>query len=202
MDSTEVALILSGVVCGCCLLLCLAVIWLCIKVRRISRDVEKNRFTGAESSYADATSLDRKRTDGNQASLTGRYVVNPNRKKTNSAYEVDPGETCTYVPDFQRPPIPTFSNAERGPGGEPSKPPSNMEYVNKCFIGDESTASSSIVPEHPIYTNEQDQPVYQNCEDLQSNVDNEPIYANKGELAGLHNPELERSATMTISQIS
>ena len=206
MDLTE---ILTVVVCGCCGVLCIVVLYLCILVRRIRRDLNELLRNG-NLVYSDPNA-NRREEKGKEeykrkreSSSATRYTIEPGKGSRQSAVHLAPDETVTVLnrPGEEAPvTLSTFQVAGS------SKEEIPLQFVNESFVPDgsrdhSSSSSSSEDRSHPqpIYSNEVDgdeQPIYEN-----NNPIDEPVYLNRGELATFHNPERPRLHTMDITDIA
>ena len=207
MDLTE---ILTAVVCGCCGLLCIVVLYLCVMVRRIRREL--NELSRNQSPfYIDANDNAGKGKDEDgrkRNSAAGRYAVGPCQaskllNRPGSLVQPGPEETVTVLE------LPRLSKEIPDPGTasnfqEAGSSKEALQFVNGAFepdgLRDHSSSESSSEYPHdtqPIYTDEEydDQPVYDNSEPI-----DEPVYQNRGELATFNNPERPRLQTMDITE--
>lgn len=209
----ELSVILTYVVCGCCALLCVVVLYLCVTVRRIRRDLNELARNG-NLIYTEAVKGDNKDGKDNNSnrnrmsSAAQRYTVEPSHSKPanrRSAVRPDPEETITYLtrPGEEAPPRPATKSTAQTAGSVQENIP--LQFVNVGFdpntTNDGRSSSSSDSQEEdnpqPIYSNDDnEQPIYENTE----NAIDEPIYVNRGDLADLNNPDLHRAETMDISQ--
>lgn len=219
MDRDKWFLILTGLVCGCCVLLCVVVTYLCVVVRRLRRklnDLSRARDGNIvlENESKRNTGVDvRMRIPSNNSRYTEDPMKRP-RKHQSSLYS-DPDEPVTVL-RLEREVQQESPNKVNTQVLEPSTSTQNImersrtteehtmliEFVNLGFNPDtkrDSTSESNDA--QPIYTNEEElaeQPIYQNNNEM----DGEPVYQNTGELSYINNPELLRCKTMDISQIS
>lgn len=217
MDRGTLSLILSGVVCGCCVLLCIVVSYLCVVVRRIRRDFS-NLSKDGNIDLENALNKYKDEVQRKRVSSGPRYTGEPrDRPRQQSAVYSDPEETVTYLERGERQKIPDFGNAQALEPtnstrdiSEKAQAPETilLQFVNAGFSPDttrDSTgdSSSETGDSQPIYSNEEafpDQPIYENNNNEED--DDEPVYQNRGELAVTNNPEWNRCNTLDISQIS
>ena len=220
MANLNLTLILLGLVCFGCLLLCGFVIYLCVMLRRIRRDVDeliRNRdanHISLEDMSQNKESVDvRKRTISSNLRYTGDPLMKRKRRHNSSIYS-EPGEPVIFMErnDSQSN---AGSNQQRGiehavtiqnPTEVQATPqPSSYQYSNEGF-SPESTRNSTVPDSvsdiaQPIYGNEEvfrdEKPPGKN----NNKIINEPLYQNTGKLAVLNNPELERTYTMNISDL-
>ena len=209
MDLTE---ILTFVVCGCCGLLCIVVLYLCVVVRRIRREL--NELSRHQSPlYSDANANARKVKDEDQSkrnSSAGRYAEDPCSSKIpnrpGSLVQLAPEEPVTVLKlerHSRKIPDPVAASTVQEAGSRKEEIP--LQFVNGAFEPDGSRdhSSSGSSSEYrrdtqPIYTNdnyEDEQPIYENNEPI-----DEPVYQNRGELAPFNNPERPRLQTMDIME--
>lgn len=198
--------ILPYILCGCCALLFCIVVFLCITVRRIRRDLNElarngniyaEPITGGMEERGIKGKTDMKRL----SSSATRYTVEPGQPKPanrRSAIHSEPDETITYL---TRPGEETTAQND----GSTTETIA-LGYVNQAFQsganadqGCTSTGSDGVF--------ENDQPIYSNDgneqESCENGAVNEPIYGNRGDMADLNNPELpHRSYTMDIGELS
>ena len=208
----DLSVILTAVVCGCCGLLCIVVLYLCVMVRRIRRELNE---LSRDPVYTDANGNggEFKGKDNNKRSSSGvRYAVDPcaggkTPNRPGSVHQLGPEETVTFLelPRLSKE-IPDPGTASTSQEAGSSKQEAAIQFVNGAFEPDGSwdhsnCESSSEYRCHtpPIYTNveyEDEQQVYENNEPI-----DEPVYQNKGELATFNNPERPRLQTMDINQV-
>lgn len=198
--------ILPYILCGCCALLFCIVVFLCITVRRIRRDLNElarngniyaEPITGGMEERGIKGKTDMKRL----SSSATRYTVEPGQPKPanrRSAIHSEPDETITYLTR------PGEETAAQNDGSTTET--IALGYVNQAFQsganadqGCTSTGSDGVF--------ENDQPIYSNDgneqESCENGAVNEPIYGNRGDMADLNNPELpHRSYTMDIGELS
>ena len=212
----DLSVILTAVVCGCCGLLCIVVLYLCIMVRKIRRELnELSRepvYTAANSNGGQFKDKDNNKRSssgvryGNDPCAAGKL---PNRP--GSVHQLGPGEPVSILelPRLSKE-IPDPGTASTSQEAGSSKQEAALQFVNGAFEPDGSldhsirTNPSGPSLDHlchtqPIYTNveyEDEQQVYENNEPI-----DEPVYQNEGELATFNNPERPRSQTMDISKI-
>ena len=206
-------MILTAVVCGCCGLLCIVVLYLCVMVRRIRRELNElsrdpvNVYTDANGNAGKFKVEENKRN----SSGAGRYALDPCRGKLanrpGSLCQLAPEETVTVL-EVQRLskeiPDPGTSSTFQEAGS--SKQEFALQFVNGAFepdgSQDHSSSESSSEYRHtqPIYTNEEYEDererIYENNEPI-----DEPVYQNQGDLATFNNPERPRLQTMDINDI-
>ena len=197
--------ILLYILCGCCALLFCIVVFLCITVRRIRRDLNElarngniyaEPITGGMEERGIKGKTDMKRL----SSSATRYTVEPGQPKPanrRSAIHSEPDETITYL---TRPGEETTAQND----GSTTETIA-LGYVNQAFqsganADQECTSTSS----DGVFEN--DQPIYSNDgneqESCENGAVNEPIYGNWGDMADLNNPELpHRSYTMDIGEL-
>lgn len=192
--------------CGCCALLFCIVVFLCITVRRIRRDLNElarngniyaEPITGGMEERGIKGKTDMKRL----SSSATRYTVEPGQPKPanrRSAIHSEPDETITYLTR------PGEETAAQNDGSTTET--IALGYVNQAFQsganadqGCTSTSSDGVF--------ENDQPICSNDgneqESCENGAVNEPIYWNRGDMADLNNPELpHRSYTMDIGELS
>ena len=206
----DLSVILTGVVCGCCGLLCIAVLYLCVMVRRIRRELNKHSrdHVYTDPSFNAGKSKDEDMNKRN-SSGAGRYVVDPcvskPQNRPGSLCQLGPEESVTVLK------LSRLSKEFPDPGTAStcqeagcSKQEVTLQFVNVAFEPDGardhfSSESSSECNTQPIYTNEEyedEQRVYENNEPI-----DEPVYQNQGELATFNNPERPRLQTMDINDI-
>ena len=197
--------ILLYILCGCCALLFCIVVFLCITVRRIRRDLNElarngniyaEPITGGMEERGIKGKTDMKRL----SSSATRYTVEPGQPKPanrRSAIHSEPDETVTYLTR------PGEETAAQNDGSTTET--IALGYVNQAFQsganadqGCTSTGSDGVF--------ENDQPIYSNDGDEQESCENgavnEPIYGNWGDMADLKNPELpHRSYTTEIGEL-
>ncbi|KAJ7393592.1 hypothetical protein OS493_006577 [Desmophyllum pertusum] len=206
--------ILLYVVCGCCALLCVLVVYLCVIVRRIRRDLQDLSRNG-NLIYTEPIDNRRDKTNKEdynrkrESSSATRYVIEPGKGKPSnrhSSVHQDPGESVTYL---TRPGEVTPATARASQRAPQIAGPSVqvhiplVEFVNEGFVQDsahnprDSNSDSSSECDH--------QPIYSNDEAIQDQENNnpidEPLYQNRGELSILNNPERPRLQTMDIKDI-
>ena len=198
--------ILPYILCGCCALLFCIVVFLCITVRRIRRDLNElarngniyaEPITGGMEERGIKGKTDMKRL----SSSATRYTVEPGQPKPanrRSAIHSEPDETVTYLTR------PGEETAAQNDGSTTET--IALGYVNQAFQsganadqGCTSTGSDGVF--------ENDQPIYSNDgneqESCENGAVNEPIYGNWGDYADSNNPELpHRSYTMDIGELS
>lgn len=198
--------ILLYTLCGCCALLFCIVVFLCITVRRIRRDLNElarngniyaEPITGGMEEGGIKGKTDMKRL----SSSATRYTVEPGQPKPanrRSAIHSEPDETVTYLTR------PGEKTAAQNDGSTTET--IALGYVNQAFQsganadqGCTSTGSDGVF--------ENDQPINSNDgneqESCENGAVNEPIYGNWGDMADLNNPELpHRSYTMDIGELS
>ena len=220
MESPPLTLILLGSVCFGILLLCVIIIYLCLMLRRIRRDVDeliRNKDANAislEDISQNKESVDvRKRTISSNLRYTGDPLVKRKRRHNSSIYS-EPGEPVIFM---ERNDSQSNAGGNQQLGMEHAvtiqNPPeiqvtpqqSSYQYSNEGFSPD-STRNSTIPDSvsdiaQPIYGNEEvfrdEKPPGKN----NNQIINEPLYQNAGKLAVLNNPELERTYTVNISDL-
>lgn len=202
-ESTQDTLLFA--LCGCCALLFCIVVFMCITVRRIRRDLNElarngniyaEPITGGMEERGIKGKTDMKRL----SSSATRYTVEPGQPKPanrRSAIHSEPDETVTYLTR------PGEETAAQNDGSTTET--IALGYVNQAFQsganadqGCTSTGSDGVF--------ENDQPIYSNDgneqESCENGAVNEPIYGNWGDMADLNNPELpHRSYTMDIGEL-
>lgn len=213
MPPEKLSLILTGVVCGCCVILCIAVTYLCVVVKRIRRKL--NDLSGGGTKNL-VRAIKKSKDEEKRLSAGPRYIVDPQAvpQRVPSAVYQDPQETVTRM-DREAGQVPisrifpsalestssTQNITERAENSE-QIPLQTLQFVNEGFNADctrDSTGerSSEAGDSQPIYGNQEvfsDEPIYENKND-------ESIYQNTGELRSINNPEWARSNTMDKSQI-
>lgn len=204
MDN-QILISLSGIACGCCALLCCVVVFLCITVRRIRRELNELARNG-NLIYTEPIGSDMKgRNDKGEtdrkrmSSSANRYTVEPSQAKPSnrlSAIHTAPDENVTYLPR------PGEEIAAQNDGS--THEAIALGYVNPSFHSD-ANADQGLPSTGNDNVCENDQPICPdtNGEEIYENQGmNEPIYMNRGEMADLNNPEMpERSYTMDISDL-
>lgn len=198
--------ILPYILCGCCALLFCIVVFLCITVRRIRRDLNElarngNIYAEPITGGMEETGIKGKTDMKRLSSSATRYTVEPGQPKPanrRSAIHSEPDETVTYLTR------PGEETAAQNDGSTTET--IALGYVNQAFQsganadqGCTSTGSDGVF--------ENDQPIYSNDgneqESCENGAVNEPIYGNWGDMADLNNPELpHRSYTMDIGELS
>lgn len=192
--------------CGCCALLFCIVVFMCITVRRIRRDLNElarngNIYAEPITGGMEETGIKGKTDMKRLSSSATRYTVEPGQPKPanrRSAIHSEPDETVTYLTR------PGEKTAAQNDGSTTET--IALGYVNQAFQsganadqGCTSTGSDGVF--------ENDQPIYSNDgneqESCENGAVNEPIYGNWGDMADLNNPELpHRSYTMDIGELS
>lgn len=227
----EVALILAGVACGCCVILCIIVICLCVSVKRIRQQLKE--LTGNGTRHLVRANNKDEEQGKRRNSYTGEPVAKPPRVA--SAVYQDPNETVTRlereteqtgpissgcliasgvvgmaaVPDNSLPPLKPENctqdlDIQQPDENTPQKADKKIfEYVNEGYSPDYGLHSSSEESNDV----EPSEPIYGNQEvfseqPIYENTDGEEeIYQNTGELRTINNPESIRRNTMDISQV-
>jgi len=208
MNLTE---ILTAVVCGCCGLLCIVVLYLCVVVRRIRREL--NELSRDQSPlYTDANdnagkTIKDKDENKKRSSSAGRYAIDPCAGKLlnrpGSIARLEPDETVTVL-QRTRPnkEIPDTGTASTSQEAGPSKEGIALQFDNAAYepdgLRDHSSRESSGEYRHTNDECEDEQPVYENTNEP---ID-EPVYQNRGDLATFNNPERPRLHTMDIMEIA
>ena len=218
MESAILTLSLLVSVCVGVFLLCGIIIYLCVMVRRIRRDVDelirnKNTNISLEDIRNKEAVNVRERTISGNPRYTGD-PVNWRKRKHNSSIYSEPGEPVIFLErnDSQSNAGSTqqldmeYASAIQNPTvteiqATPQQIP--YQYSNKGFspeITRNSTVRDSVSDDsQPVYGNEE---VFSDGKPPGENnneVINEPVYQNTGELAVLNNPEWQRTYTMNIS---
>ena len=209
----DLPVILTGVVCGCCGFLCIVVLYLCVMVRRIRRELNE---LSRDPVYTDTNGNPGKFKDEGKnkrnSSGAGRYAIDPCAagkllNRPGSLSQLGPEEIVTVLelPRLSRE-IPDHGTASTFQEGGSSKQDAALQFVNVAFEPDgsrdhSSSGSSSEYRCHtqPIYTNEEyedEQRIYENNEPI-----DDPVYQNQGDLATFNNPERPRLQTMDINDI-
>ena len=209
----ELSMILTAVVCGCCGLLCIVVLYLCVMVRRIRRELnELSRdpvYTDANGNAGKFKDEEKKKRNSSGA---GRYAVDPCQAgklvhRPGSLCQLAPEETVTVL-QLERLskeiPDPGTSSTFQEAGS--SKQEFALQFDNGAYEPDgsqdhsSSLSSSEYRHTQPIYTNEEyddeAERIYENNEPI-----DEPVYQNQGDLATFNNPERPRLQTMDINDI-
>lgn len=219
MDRETLFLILVCVLCGCLVLLSIVVIYLCVVVRRIRRDL-KDLSNGGHIHLENASNKNkgeegRKRmSSGNMRYVVKRSPENKQHRQPSAVYS-DPEETVTYLEREVRPQSSVFGNAPLETTNSTQNTPERtqatenipLQFVNKGFSPDAGSdptreSFSEAGDSQSIHSNEEEspeQPIYENNNELE---DGEPVYQNTGELAAINNPEWKRCNTMDISEIA
>ncbi|XP_067051882.1 uncharacterized protein [Acropora muricata] len=209
MRSPSLILILSCLAFFGCLLLCVIIIYLCVMVRRIRRDVDELiRNEGVSR---------KKEGDEDCERVNSRNPYAPYRVKPrhNSAIQPDPDESVIVLNALtesqsnagrtQRLGIEYATTIQNPAVTEKQATPQQIpyQYTNNGF-SPEITGNSSIQDGG----SEDSQPVYENREifsdetpagNNNNQIIKEPIYQNTGELAVENNPEREITYTRNIS---
>lgn len=197
--------ILLYILCGCCAFLCCVVVFLCITVRRIRRDLNELARNG-NIIYTEPMESDIKgRKDNDEtnrkrmSSSANRYTVEPGQAKPPnrlSAIHIAPDETVTYLP---RPgeeiaaqnDASTHETIALGCVNQSFQPGANADEGRPTTGSDNACEN-----DQPICPDTNGEEIYEN-----QGLD-EPIYVNRGEMADLNNPEMpDRSYTMDISEL-
>ena len=208
--SDKLSLILTGVACGCCVFLCIAVTYLCVVVKRIRRKLNDLSGDGTKNLVR---AIKKSKDEEKRLSTGPRYIVDPQAapQRVPSAVYQDPQETVTRmdreageVPIFPQALEPSSSTQNITEGAEKSEqmPLQTLQFVNEGFNADrtrDSTGerSSEAGDSQPIYGNQE---VFLE-ERISENNNDESIYQNAGELRSINNPEWARSNTLDKSQI-
>lgn len=202
--------VILAVVCGCYGLLCAVVVYLCVLVRKIRRELnELSRNQNVV--YTDANENREVSNDENKRSSAAmRYTIEPCAGKLlnrpGSLARLEPDETVTVL-ELTRTDKETSNPVGMSTFQEPgSSRVETNEFTNDAYEPDGSRDHSSSKSSYgdrrdtpPIYSNEEyenDQPVYENSEPI-----DEPLYQNRGELADFNNPERPRLQTMDIMDV-
>lgn len=231
MTLEKLSLILAGVACGCLVLLCIIVIFLCVSVKRIRQRLEELTGNGTRHLAKGNNNDQEQGRRGN--SYTGEPVAKPPRVP--SAVYQDPGETVTrleretgqtglissgclvapgvvglaaasgsFLPSFKPESCTQDLDMQHPVEKTPQKSEKKIfEYVNEGYSPDCRLHSS---PEDSSDV-EPSEPIYGNEEvfseqPIYENTDGEEeIYQNTGELRTINNPESIRRNTMDISKV-
>ena len=209
MGSPSLILILSWLAFFGCLLLCVIIIYLCVMVRRIRRDVDELiRNEGVSR---------KKEGDEDCERVNSRNPYAPYRVKPrhNSAIQPDPDESVIVLNALtesqsnagrtQRLGIEYATTIQNPAVTEKQATPQQIPYQNtNNGFSPEITGNSSLQDGG----SEDSQPVYENREifsdetpagNNNNQIIKEPIYQNTGELAVENNPEREITYTRNIS---
>lgn len=207
----ELSVILTAVVCGCCGLLCAAVVYLCVLVRKIRRELnELSRNQNVV--YTDPNeNREVSKDESKRSSAAMRYTIEPCagklQNRPGSLSHLAPEESVTFLElsrlDNETPNPGTMSTFQEP---DSSQVETHLQFTNVAFEPDGSRDHSSSKSSYgerrdtpPINSNEiyeNEQPIYENNEPI-----DEPLYQNRGELATFNNPERPRLQTMDIMDV-